>query len=1001
MRQLNISGHIYLLLALSIFAAAIAGAEPVEPAASRAAIEVQANSFTDSAQEQVAVDASPGGQTLAVWASRRQESGSYGVYARAFDAQGRQLSGEIHVNRTLRGAQYRPAVAVAADGSAWVAWESTGQDGSGSAIVARRLGADFAPVGGEIAVNVVRQDDQSSASVTTDSRGRALIVWSSSRPTAGTAAIRGRLFAADGRPLGSEIRLSDGARDDLPTVVGLPGDRFLVVWARRDSNDGHYGIYGRLIEAGGEVRGGELVLAPSAARAQIEPAVAADASGRFAVAWLAEQQAGYDVVVRRFGAGGEPSSEAQLIAEAGSGWKSGVAVAMAPDGRFAVSYNSDGPDGDGEGVYAQFFAADGRWTETRRVNQATRGDQAAALASGARRSVWTAEDLLVFAWHGDSDHGDRSAANLTLLPPTGLKIAAVGEPGQAQRRKVSPAKATGTEPGDELAAIPPIWDPDFVPRKRRPVGQRVGGDFGFEAIPSTGWTPPDPELAVGPDRIVVIANGAIAAFTKDGTEQWSDEIEDSFGFWGELGADNFVFDPEAVFDPHSQRFFAMANERSDDARSFFLFAVSKDESPDDRDDWHKYRLDVTPLAANNIDSPNMGLSRDFVLLTADFFGPDRYLLYIIDKSSVLEGGAAVTTHELITGSQSMGEPVVTSDTATLYIVQSTELGSNTTVILHAITDPFTAYQRQTFNLTVPTYTFPAPPPQQGTSSRPTLFEPRFWSTAEHDGSIWAVHHVNNSRVRARWYEIDLAGWPGTRGMPSLTQSGELDLGEGISTFFPSIQVDAVGNAAITFARSASNEFISIGRAVRAAGDPVDTFRPVQVVETSTNPHTTGRWGDYSGTWADPILDNTFWGHHELSGDTASSWRTWVARYDIRPEPMLLEINPIVAGGEITLSVTGATPGETVFFYQTLDGTGLTEIPSLGVTLSLENAVEVSSAVADENGVATTTASLALGTLVQAAESNLTTNWLEVQLAPAIFADSFESGDTSAWTNTNF
>ncbi len=1005
----------------------LAGAEPPRTEITdspRTTVEVQANVFTAGAQEQAAVDASPDGRTLTVWASRRQESGSYGIYARSFDALGRALSEEIHVNRTERGAQHRPAVAMTSDGGAWVVWESTGQDGSGSAVVARRYQATppagrLVAIGGEIPVNVVRRGDQSSAAVASDSRGRALIVWSSSSPS-GTTAIHGRRFDSGGRPIGGEIVLSRDARDDLPAVIGLPHDRFLVVWARRDSidpsdpsGDESHSIRGRFVEAGGELLKDELELSPRGAAVAIEPAVAADAGGNFVLTWLTARRQGYAVAMRRFGARAEPLGEVRVIAEPSSGWKSGVAVATAPDGRFAVSYNSDGEDrdgedGDGEGLYVQLFTADGRRSQIRRVNRATRGHQAATLASGARRAVWTAGDLLAFAWNGDSGHGDQGAANLTLLVPGGTEVAASGDPDRRQpkQRLVAETIASGEE-----AAIPPIWNPDFVPQARLPAGRRIGGDFGFEAIPGTGWTPPDPDLAVGPDRIVVIVNGAIAAFDKVGGEQWSDEIENAFGFWGELGADNFVFDPEVAFDPHSQRFFAMANEQSDDNRAYFLLAVSRDETPDDRDDWHKYRLDVTALANSGIDSPNLAMSRDHVLLTADFFGPDKYLIYVIDKSSILEGGTAVTTSELITGNgqQSMGIPVVTSDTATLYILQSTEFSSNDTVIIHAITDPFTDYQRQTFELSVPTYTYPANPPQQGTSSRPILFEPRFWSTAEHAGSIWAVHHVGNSRARVRWYQFDLGGWPnglgpeglGPEGLgtPSIVQSGELDLGESISTFFPSIQVDAAGNAAITFARSASNEYISIGRAVRAAADVANTFRPVQVVQTSTNPNTNSRWGDYSGTWADPVADNIFWGHHEFSGNTPGSWRTWVARYELLPEPMLLTVDPPVAGVQVTLEVTGATPGSTVFFYQTTEGTGLSEIPLLQVTLSLENAVEVISAVAGVDGIASVTTSLTpgAGVLVQAAESNRTTNWVETVEDLPIFADSFESGDTTFWS----
>ena len=48
--------------------------------------------------------------------------------------------------------------------------------------------------------------------------------------------------------------------------------------------------------------------------------------------------------------------------------------------------------------------------------------------------------------------------------------------------------------------------------------------FGFTGIFDTGWTPPDPEMAVGPDHVVLMTNGKIAFFTKTGTQTFEDEI---------------------------------------------------------------------------------------------------------------------------------------------------------------------------------------------------------------------------------------------------------------------------------------------------------------------------------------------------------------------------------------------------------------------------------------------------------------------------------------------
>ncbi len=941
-------------------------------------IEMRGNVFTGSTQENAAVDVGPDGRVVLVWDSRRQEAGTYGVFARAFDALGRPITHEVHVNEYVKSHQRLPGVAFAGGEEVWFVWNSHGQDGQAGSIVARRFDAELVPAGPEIAVNTTQEGDQTDPVISGRADGSALIVWSTTLPGEGLRTeIRARLLDSSDRATCDEIVVgqSRDGHDILPTVASLPDNRTLIAWARSHSKLAPNGIFGRLIGADGRPEGNEFLISQLDDQLHIEPSVAAGTEGRFLVAWLTGTDEGYMVTARLYNDKGEPLGQAENIANPATGWKSGVAAAISPNGRFLVSYNSEGEDGSGEGIFTRVLDPDGTWRPATRVNRHTEGRQALTVATGARRVAGSPLGQLVHAWNGNAGTGDESAVNLTLQVPADIAVSEppeIGEPQAAQR-------VTSEE---IMAAIPPIWDPDYEPIDPLPPGVTAGGDFGFEAVTYSGWTPPDPEIAVGPTDIVVMTNGEISTFTKSGVNRWRDEIENSFGFWGELGTDNFVFDPEVQWDPHSRRFFAMACERSDMGRSNFLLAVSKDDSPDDRDDWHKYRLDVTSLAGNDIDSPNLSMSTDYVLLTADFFGPDKYLIYILYKNTLLNGGTPVTTSELITGSgqQSMGIPVVYDNDDILYILQSTEHSNNTEVIFHAIMDPFTSYSRETYTLTVPDYQYPASPPQRGSSSRPFLFEPRFWSVALRNGSMWAVHHVNSSRTRVRWYEFALNGWP-TTGYPSIAQWGEIDLGSGIYTYFPSIHVDDANNAAITFSRSATNEYISIGRAVRDATEPLNKFRPVQVVQISQNPHNSGRWGDYSGTQADNEDPRTFWGHHEFTDGSNYSWRTWAARYDMRPEPMILTVDPLFAGETADMEVTGATPGSRVFFVYTLEGTGIWDVPQLNATLSLENPRLVASAVADEFGTASVSVSIpraaaGLDVWIQAIERSHTTNWIQ-------------------------
>jgi hypothetical protein len=178
---------------------------------------------------------------------------------------------------------------------------------------------------------------------------------------------------------------------------------------------------------------------------------------------------------------------------------------------------------------------------------------------------------------------------------------------------------------------------------------------------------------------------------------------------------------------------------------------------------------------------------------------------------------------------------------------------------------------------VPTYyNYPEDPPQLGSSDRPELFEARFWSCVYRNGSLWAVHHHDRNRVRARWYEFRMNGWPAS-GTPELVQSGEIDPGDPVRTFFPSIWVDYAGNAVITCARSSPSEYISMCWAYRMADDPLGEFRSLRFVKESSAPYHHARWGDYSGTASDPTEVGKFWGHHEYC-PWSSSWNTWVAEY---------------------------------------------------------------------------------------------------------------------------
>jgi len=549
-------------------------------------------------------------------------------------------------------------------------------------------------------------------------------------------------------------------------------------------------------------------------------------------------------------------------------------------------------------VFGQMFALDGSPIGALfPITSHQHGAQAMRAACGTARLAFNTADDLLCAWNGDGGFGDSSAAHISLLSAAPIDLHGQVQ-GVTSDMKAAPSRT------EQLVAMidgpqphkPPTFDPTQIEKGTRQVITSLT-DVGFSGVFNTGWTPPDPSLAVGPNNVAVMTNGAIAFFSKTGTAQFQDEIEGVDGFWGSVGATDFVFDPEILYDPISSRFFAMASEQAPGGQSFILIAVSDDSNPNGN--WFKYRFNTTSLAGGTFDSPNMSVDANVVYITGDKTGGSGYPVFTYDKPSLLAGNPPAITRSVLFASsvQSAGIPPVSFDNPpALYMIEHKEAASNTQVRLIALTDPLGTPTFATFNLTVPTYGPPEDPPQMGTTVRPETFDARFWSAAYRNGSLWATHHINSTRVLARWYQVAMNGWPTSGQFPSLVQSGTIDPGAGIRTFFSAITVDQQGNAALVFARSSSNEFISMQTAYRFFNDPPGTFQAPVQRQINTGPYSQNRWGDYGGMNVDPEDNHTMWAHHEYT--VAGSWHTWIQSFYPGAPPCSLDIAPSGGGNGI-------------------------------------------------------------------------------------------------------
>jgi hypothetical protein len=160
----------------------------------------------------------------------------------------------------------------------------------------------------------------------------------------------------------------------------------------------------------------------------------------------------------------------------------------------------------------------------------------------------------------------------------------------------------------------------------------------------------------------------------------------------------------------------------------------------------------------------------------------------------------------------------------------------------------------------------------------------------------------STRALARWYQINLNGWPATStASPTLTMSGNIAAASTTeSSFFPAINVNARGDVAVVHAASSTAIFPEVRVATRRASDPSGTLGAAITLATSvSSPSGTGtqRWGDYFACCVDPVNDCTFWGIGE--NRALSSWSTAINSFTVAPSTDV-DGDGSVNGGDISL-----------------------------------------------------------------------------------------------------
>ncbi|MDB5969745.1 MAG: hypothetical protein JWQ90_2195 [Hydrocarboniphaga sp.] len=289
------------------------------------------------------------------------------------------LAPEFRVNPATPGNQGLPVVASAADGRFVVVWESDKGSARLNDIYAQRYAADGTPIGGQFRINSESAERQGNAAVAMNASGEFVVVWNSATHLPATTGVFAQRYAADGTPRGGQLRVNTGERDIYALVsvaIGSNGD-FIVAWPERGkslpvaTNVVPGFIVAQRYSADGVAKEAAITVQNSYINNLRVPSVGIDEQGGFVVAWNSDSQVGLltpttnlgqflGVYARRYGADGKPLG-AGFQADVST---SGIAVdrpvlAVAPDGSFALAWQTNAPDSTPRGIMLRRYGVDG------------------------------------------------------------------------------------------------------------------------------------------------------------------------------------------------------------------------------------------------------------------------------------------------------------------------------------------------------------------------------------------------------------------------------------------------------------------------------------------------------------------------------------------------------------------------------------------------------------------------------------------------------------------
>ncbi|MBI4658938.1 MAG: hypothetical protein HY735_08850 [Verrucomicrobia bacterium] len=297
-----------------------------------------------------------------VWQDNATDGDGFGISARRLAGNLLGTLSVFRVNEAGGGDQQHPKVRRLANEGAVFVWQG-GALGDQD-VFARFIGPDGTFVTSDQRVNSFTENQQINPALAVLSDGSVLVTWSSFGQDGSMQGIFGQRLSPSGSRLGGEFQVNQYTRYNqrTPSIASLPGGQFVIAWISEQKRfENSIDVYGRVFTSDGTASSDEFHI-NTATNICANPVVSALPDGGFMIGWsereIANRTNGWDVFVRSFRAGLQPTGGAQKVNVHANGNHYAPQIAGNGDTQLVV-WTSAGQDGSFEGVFGRFVKADG------------------------------------------------------------------------------------------------------------------------------------------------------------------------------------------------------------------------------------------------------------------------------------------------------------------------------------------------------------------------------------------------------------------------------------------------------------------------------------------------------------------------------------------------------------------------------------------------------------------------------------------------------------------